>query len=53
MKLAGMRLRLGAAALLTVVGVALVAPNLVSAHNSGLRPTGGGGGVGIHVRPPL
>ncbi len=49
MKLAGKRLRLGAAALLTMAGVALVAPNLVSAHNS--WPAGDGGGVGITSGP--
>ena len=33
MKLAGKRLGLGAAALLTMAGVALVAPNVASAHH--------------------
>ena len=39
MKLAGNRLRLGAAVLLTAAGVALAVSNLASAHNSVLRPT--------------
>ena len=46
MKLAGNRLRFGAAALLTMAGVALAVPNLASADNSALRPTGDDG-VGI------
>ena len=50
MKLAGKRLCFGAAALLTMAGVALAVPNLASAHNSGLRPTGDGG-VGITSGP--
>ena len=37
MKLAGNRLRFGAAALLTMAGVALAVPNLASAHNSAQR----------------
>ena len=39
MKLAGNRLRLGAAALLTMAGVALVAPNVASAHHPVIQRT--------------